>query len=851
MGLRVKLDGNILLNTPKGWEDASIKTKMDRTVKGLFVNYTTDLDFWGDGFDYLDAKLEDTYCQIVEIVIESNECTGEWEEEYVGVIQLTQITEYNVNERIIQTKLFDNSYDAQISNNKSLKAYVNVGISKNAEIIDSVSSHEIEFFDPTAIFPTYLPDVRNGYRVYDCFRFIIDYMSDGTVDFRSDIFSGDYYDWMLFNGKEVRLGSGDGFQLEVSFKEIFQELNKKTNLSFAIEPTESGYANPYRLRLEPTDYFEQDNALVTLDNIPEVLMSFNKQELYSNVDIGSKSFEDDVFSTSYPPLNFKAFKEENYTIAGNCNIDKTLDLVSKYIIDTNIIEDAVVNNEDRYDKKTFLIVTDGTKAVKYKEYDDPVVAGVDVGVTAFQLQDNTFPFAPVAIGDMVINMNTQETAAVLSKIGANILVLDADIFSTNDDYQVRTNPYNYNHPLTNVEVIGRFLGGIPNSVVKHIGVGGSANFKAQKTGTTFINSFPYSLSPIPYNDDSTPPNFDAGGNYDNATYKYTVPASGLYGFKALSSLRLFNFKRDIQQNGRFNQGGNNQDFWEQNTSSTYFGNVYFYNALENYWLLFGAESNSYLRQYVTINPYTHYVVRFKARWGNEVFGSTGKAPFNISCNDSYQVSVNSEGWAEYEVRLDYSASANPPSYIEFKFHGAGSQISLRDVRFEEQATFQIEQTIKRASPSGGTEQLFLDSRRLSLNNFSSQFELDILSEHTFSTFLNEEISVDLSVSILSGNPVSQGALLEETTLETVLTDDGGGGILPKDPTDSPVYRYKFEKSMSRTEFNSLRDNPEAAILFSNTNTNHIFGWRNSINWKRKSGIATFELRSKTKIKGDC
>jgi hypothetical protein len=856
MGLRVKLDGNILANTPIGWEDATIKTKMDRIVKGLFINYTTDLDFWGDGFDYLDNVLEENYCQTVKIVIESNECSGDWEEEYTGVIQLAQITKYDVNKRIIKTKLFDDSYDSQISNNKSLKAYVDVPVSKNGELIDVAPQYNIEFFNPTAIFPTYLPILRVGYKVYDCLKFIIDYMSDGTVDFKSDIFANDYNNWMLFNGKEVRKGAGDGFQLEVSFKELFKELDKKANLSFAIEPSDG--ANDFRLRLEPTNYFEQNNAVVILDNIDNIEMSFNRQELYSNVDIGSTSFEDDVFSTSYPPLNFKAFKEENYTILGDCNIDKTLNLVSKYIIDTNVIEDAVVNDEDRYDKKIFLIVTDGAKCVKYKEYDDPVVEGTDVGVIPFQLQDNSFPFAPVSIGDMVININTNDTAGVVSKTGANILTLDADIFTSNDDYQVRTNPYNYNHPLTNVEVITRFLGGIPNSVVKHIGAGGTAPFRAEYTQLyNSISNFPHTIAKIPYDDDSTPPNFDSGNNYDNTTYEYTVPASGLFGFRAFIGLILYNYSKNIIQNGDFSNGLNN---WDQNSGAIYSGNVFSDNDSSaipqpKMFFLGGAASNNYLRQYMTINPYTNYVIKFKAKYyydgSGNVFGSAGRDPFHISCNGSPQVYVNSSGWANYEIQLNYFSSANPPQYIEFKFHGIGTQISLKDIRVEEQNTYKFTHSINRTSPSGGSVQSFQNVKIVPISGGTFQQQVNLFAEDTFPTFSNDRISSSLKIEILSGNTSTQLFLRDGGYFQTLLTDDGGGDILPQDPTDAPIFKYKFEKSMSRKDFELLRDNPEAAILFSNTETNHIFGWRNSIKWERKSGIAEFELRSKTKIKGNC
>jgi len=93
MGVRVTLDSTLLADTPAGWDKAKITTKMDKTVRGLLSTYTTDLEFWGDGFDYLDNKMNQDYCNVIDILIESDDCeAGNWREEFVGIIQLTQIT---------------------------------------------------------------------------------------------------------------------------------------------------------------------------------------------------------------------------------------------------------------------------------------------------------------------------------------------------------------------------------------------------------------------------------------------------------------------------------------------------------------------------------------------------------------------------------------------------------------------------------------------------------------------------------------------------------------------------------------------------------------------------------------
>jgi len=637
---------------------------------------------------------------------------------------------------------------------------------------------------------------------------------------------------------------------------IYLETKSKV-LSFAIEPSPAGYSNQFQLRLEETTFFEQDDEILTLSNVANIIMSFNKDELYSNVDIGSKSFDDDVV-LSYPPLNFKAFKEENYTILGQCNVDKTLDLVSKYIIDTNIIEDILVNDEDKYDKKIFIVVTDGAQCIKYKEYDNPLSEGASIFLIPFGLGGTSnFVTDGVQIGDMAVNMNTGLTSNITA-VGITSLSLDDDIFLViGEQYQVRTAPYNYNHPLTNVEVISRFLGGLPNSVAKHINTGATAPFLAGGFPLSqSTSSFPFTRFPMEYTDDSTPPYFDTGSNYDNTTYEYTVPSSGLFGFKAQVKLYLTGQAvHNKTVNGDF---VNFLVDWLQSAVTGATGTILSDGFPQlNYYSIRSSTWQSFIRQNVVINPYTSYKIRFKAKSLDTTYFSTSK-PFTTTVNGLASVYVSNPNWDTYEIILDYKSNSSPPQYIEFKFSSAGS-VSLDDIEILEGQTFGVTQSIVRSSSSGVELQSFDTFKRYPID--SNVFTIDRVhvSENTFSTFLGEKIAVRLNIQQLSG--VSGGQVFIQstntpfnttpTTFETVLTEDGGGDILPTDPVDFPIYKYKFDKAMSFQSFKLLRDNPEKAVLFSKSESDYIFGWRNSIEWDRKTGNASFELRSKTKIKGDC
>ena len=108
MGVRVTLDSTVLQDTPRGWNDAEIKSKRGKVLKGLFLTYSSDLEFWGDGFDYINNVMEENYCETITVTIETDDCSdnGIWEVEFNGIIQIPQISKYIVDQNIIVTKIF-------------------------------------------------------------------------------------------------------------------------------------------------------------------------------------------------------------------------------------------------------------------------------------------------------------------------------------------------------------------------------------------------------------------------------------------------------------------------------------------------------------------------------------------------------------------------------------------------------------------------------------------------------------------------------------------------------------------------------------------------------------------------
>lgn len=123
---------------------------------------------------------------------------------------------------------------------------------------------------------------------------------------------------------------------------MFKELDKVYNLGIR-----AGFdgARPY-IRIEDNDYLFPNT---TLQNMPDVAIVKRKtanEYLYSAVDIGSNivTVDEPTLGLSfYSFLRLVGWNKENYTMVQDCNTDRVLDLVNDWILDSNTIQDLVVN----------------------------------------------------------------------------------------------------------------------------------------------------------------------------------------------------------------------------------------------------------------------------------------------------------------------------------------------------------------------------------------------------------------------------------------------------------------------------------------------------------------------------
>jgi len=473
---KVFLDGTEYTGV-SGFDDFEELVERDKDIRGLILSYPIELTFFGDAYDYIVGQLDTGgFCQTIEVLIQER-CseTGVYEDDINGLMFLADNSFIrNETECTIRVKVADNNYGAKIKNNKNIQATLSVPFSKNGVAITACPVTQVAMFRPSNGVAV---AVRYCYDIVDAFRYLVSFMTDGEVEFISD-----YLDSLTINsqgstvqgialvtGLELR-AAGHTDAPDISFRELFDEVNKKFNIGFTIEDNNG---TP-RMRIEDDAYFYNTGISFIADKIPKLESSFDPELLYSSIKLGSSNTATyDNTDHSLPPIQFLTFLEEQYTVQGTCNIDKELDLVSDFIIDHNIIEELIETNTTNED------------------YDDEVI----------MIQYYLSGASPTATQGFY----TTSSGAF---------------------------PALYNEILTN-RIVARTWN-VQGDVAKYLGNGNDEFYAERTSSSavvTHLTLLTDTTNPYPFENDSVAPGTDPNNRYNNSTYRYTSPQNGVYGFQ--------------------------------------------------------------------------------------------------------------------------------------------------------------------------------------------------------------------------------------------------------------------------------------------------------------------------------
>lgn len=511
---RYYLDGN-LITEPRGWDKFVTNIKRDKSNNGISVAKELTLVFGQTEYDYFINLINiNGFCHESIIVIEYSEDNHNWFTFHTGVIYLTDIV-FDEKRKECTAKVQDNSFYAYLNNNINIGTYLHTDKSKNGETLVTPTLYSVAMFEcSTGI---YYPDSPRGgyeykfYKVYDVFRFLVEFMSDKKVQFASNTFEvgGAYEEYFITTGYVLRFSIPDNYngstnpagvtkqQFEesweqLSFKKFFDEMNNRFNLKWWIEY--SG-ATP-TLRIEREEDSRLDN-LTSLSNhfVDELAWEIDNEVLYANITLGNGAYTKQTPYLSFPDIPLIGFKDEEVMIAGQCNLNQTLDLHTDFIHDSNTIEDCLNNGwalafTDEYDKSVFIVNA------------------------RFYITNPLPPFNDI-----------------YEAIPSNWLT--------------GTLPSFYNEQLNNANIYYRFYNGFANSILSWLNIGGNYNFTAVYNYFGVAGTIPWAASPvipvltepINFSDDSIL-GTDPSNTYGNGTTTpvtqpnsfFTSPQNGMFSF---------------------------------------------------------------------------------------------------------------------------------------------------------------------------------------------------------------------------------------------------------------------------------------------------------------------------------
>lgn len=375
----VYLDSTKLADLPDGLNDVELSIVREGGVTSddqvLRLKMETELTFAGDGYAYICSKKLTDYCQDITVRIYLK-CDQYSRLAFIGLLPLTG-TQALPHKKIVTAKVRDNSYSGLIRERQNNKVFLTATKSATGETITAAPSRVIDFFDSTG---TFTFTQRRVWDVFDVMKWLIKQYTNDSVNVVSDAFSlgGDWYHkyaitmgGMLYGGINW---TGQNslpkyFTPQVSFSEVFKEVRKKLRIYMSVDTDVNGVPT---VRIEPESYFFSNTQLFDVGDTPvDLLEEYDLEQIYSEVKIGSKDTKvDDGTFYTYPQLLLDSWVEETYNNCSDCVVENTLDLVSEWIIDSNVIhftldqgsstsppdDDTNVANGDR----VFLIETSNT-----------------------------------------------------------------------------------------------------------------------------------------------------------------------------------------------------------------------------------------------------------------------------------------------------------------------------------------------------------------------------------------------------------------------------------------------------------------------------------------------------------
>jgi hypothetical protein len=333
----------------------SIKRESSFTSGENILRESSDLafDVKGCSYDYLCSKFTETPCDDVKVYFELT-IHGELLT-FNGLIRLSSIS-WLKNKKIATIKAIkDNSFSGYIRDFTDIEVDLS---NVKSYLCEDINISYLLLNTPTTP-NTYTIDNVKIYDVLDVLNYLVTYFSSDVLSVKSDYFFNNKYAITTgYNLHNKNYNNQKAFP-KVSINSLISELRKKFAIYTAVEYEING--TPY-LRIEHETYFFDDIEILDNNELPFDLKTyFDIKKVFNEIKVGSNDVKlIDVELPTMPQKNLIGWSKESKTNCGGCSGVKNsqLDLISDYIIDGNLIHEAmnqVVNVDYEKDDNIFLL----------------------------------------------------------------------------------------------------------------------------------------------------------------------------------------------------------------------------------------------------------------------------------------------------------------------------------------------------------------------------------------------------------------------------------------------------------------------------------------------------------------
>ena len=369
--LEIYLDGT-LVHDWVNWDSLEQEITREDTINSFSVQIVSRFTFSGDGYRLILDKLNELGpCAKISAKVVYRPSPSSGTVLFTGVMFLNTL-KYKLRESgvecLVTADINDSSFTRSIVGNQDAKFFIGQGIALDGTSYAGAAPIDLTLFNPRD--DVNITGTRKAYDAKEVIIDIVRAISDGEIEFSSS-----WYD-ALPDDERYCVTTGLNFRGQaqddpyVSFKEIISELQKKYNLWLF-----SAQINGVNvLRLEEEDFITQSDEVI-LTNVADIDVSFDQSKFYSTVNVGSSEYIRDDIGVGYqvadiaqevpemsnfPYIPLVTHVEETHNIQADCSVGTSLDLVSMFIIDHNVLFDMIENDNNEYDDQTFLIQYDQT-----------------------------------------------------------------------------------------------------------------------------------------------------------------------------------------------------------------------------------------------------------------------------------------------------------------------------------------------------------------------------------------------------------------------------------------------------------------------------------------------------------